>query len=463
MRATLIREQRESMTTKPVALETRWRAASPHFKSYVKRLTASLLVDEDGKGLRKRKRKAADQQKLERTIETICCNLAAVALAFGRDKAPALAVQLGSYASSNSVVYGAHFKRAVALMEERGLLILKRGYSHSKRHRAPSTIRAAPAYWEQANRMAAPERWDALELEDHRDLIVMNGDAKGQRVLPPPDDPWLQRAEAEIRTINEYLKSIPLTVAGLEVLPLRDMPNKLANSLTTPHHRTVRRVLKGTINEGGRLYQAYWLTMRREDRHLLAIAGEPVVTVDYSAAFIRLAYSTEGKVLPPGDDPYDLTGEDHKRTDWTALRTGRKKMLAAMMLMDRPLTRWPGDTVEEQAALRLCFPPGTKPREIVAEIKARHHAIAAEWFERGRGIELHRTESDILIAVLLRLIDLGIRGACPLHDCIICAKSDAHVVRSVMLDEARRITGVDMPVEIGGGGGDGGGIEMEDE
>jgi hypothetical protein len=389
-----------------------------------------------------------DQEKFARAVEAICCNLAAVAMAFGDDRG--LAVRLGSYASGISVVYGAHFNRAVALMEGRGLLIVTRGYSHSKRSRAVSTLRPTALYWKQQDARTKPERWDALSLEDHREMILVGSGDDGRRILPAQEAPWLKQADADMRRINEYLKSIPLAVAGREVLPPRDMPNKLAIFLTTPHHRTVRRVFKGNINEGGRLYDGFWETMRREDRFpLLTINGEHVVNVDYGQLFLRLAYAIDGKVPPPGD-LYDLTGVDHKRPDWPALRSGRKRILAAMLLMKSSLKQWLGDSAEEQAAVRECFPPGTKPAHVVAEIKARHCAIAAEWFEKGRGLELHRLESDILIAVMLKLIDRGI-CALPLHDSVLVARSDGEAARDVMLAEALRLTGADIPVEIGAG------------
>ncbi len=434
---------------KPVALETRWRAAAPDLKSFIRRLTASLEAEEDGQGLRRRKRKAADQEKFARAVEAICCNLAVVALTFGEEGCEReLAVWRGSYASQISAVYGAHFIRVALLMEGRGLLTLTRGYSHSKRHRAVSTIRSTALYWKEA-RAVTSDCWDALSLEDHREMIVVGNGDDGERILPPQD--WLKQADGDMQRINEYLKSIPLAVAGREVLPPRDMPNKLAITLTTPHHRTVRRIFKGSVSAGGRLYDGFWETMRREDRFpLLTIDGERVVTADYGQLFLRLAYAIDGKVPPPGD-LYDLTGVDHERPDWPALRTGRKKILSAMLLMKSSLKQWPGGSPEEQAAVRGCFPPGTKPAHIVSEIKARHSAIAASWFEKGRGLELHRLESEILIAVMLKLIGLGIRGALPLHDCVIVARSDGEVARAVMLEEALRLTGADIPVEISSG------------
>ncbi|MEK9279886.1 hypothetical protein MTR72_09575 [Bradyrhizobium sp. ISRA442] len=438
-----------SPPSKPVALETRWRAACPELKAFVERLTASLEAEEDGQGLRQRKRKAADQEKFVRAVETICCNFAAVALAFGPD-GWSLAVLLGAYASSNSKIYGAHFKLVLQMMEGRGLISRTKGYKHSKHSRAVSTISPTPQYWTHA---PAPESWGALSLEDPPALIVVGTDDDGKRT-PPPNGVWLTQAETDMRRINAYLKSIALAVAGREVLPPRDMPNKVVTILTTPHHRTVRRVFKGTIDQGGRLYDGFWETMRREDRYpLLTIGGEPVVNVDYGQLFLRLAYAISKQTPPPGD-LYDLTGHDHERADWQALRLGRKKILAATLLMRTPLRQWLGDSVEERAVLRDCFPPGTKPGHVVAGLKERHKAIAADWFERGRGLELHRLESDILIAVMLRLIDLGI-SALPLHDSVIVARSDGERARRVMLEEARRITGADIPVEISTGDGGG--------
>lgn len=427
------------MTTKPVALETRWRASAPDFKAFIERLTVSLEADEDRQRLRQRRRKAADRMKFARTVETVCCNFLAVALAFPDERA--LAVQRGNYASSNSPIYGAHFKRVTSLMLERGLITTAKGRRYSKFERAPSTIQPTTRYWEIAP--ALSEGWQALHLEEVRELVRVNADDDGQRT-PAPND-WLAKAEAEVAAINEHLKSIRLGFGGREVFSA-DMDNKLAIILATPQHRTVYRVFKGSIHGGGRLFAGVWETMPRADRFkLLTINGEPVVNADLSQLFLRLAYALEG-VAPPAGDLYGLSGNHQDPVRRDAI----KRMVNAMFSAKNALKQWPGGTNAERAKTREAFPPGTKPSYVVRVIKEKHHAIADNWFEKGRGLELHGLESGILIAAMLRLIGMAV-SSLPLHDSVIVARSDGETAKRVMEEEALRMTGANIPVKIDAG------------
>lgn len=428
---------------KPVALETRWQAAAPDLKAFIERLTALLLSDEDGQGLRQRKRKAADHFKFARTVEAVCCNFVAVALAFPAKRA--LAVQRGNYASSNSPIYGAHFKRVVSLMAKRGLIITAKGRRYSKFERAPSTILPTARYWEIAPTLSGG--WQALHLEEVRELVRVNADDDGQRTPAPKD--WLAKAEAEVAAINEHLRSVPLGFGGREVFSA-DMDNKLAIFLTTPQHRQVYRVFKGSIYRGGRLYGAAWETMPREDRfRLLTINSEPVVNCDLGQLFLRLALPRESGA-PPDGDLYSLPGGDGQPQD-TMRREAIKRMVNALFSAKKALKQWPGGTNAERARIRDAFPPGTKPSDVVRAIKKKHHAIAEKWFERGRGLELHRLESEILIAAMLRLIAMGCRGCLPLHDSAIVARSDGELAKRVLEEEALRLTGAKIPVKIDAG------------
>jgi hypothetical protein len=435
--------RKRSTSLKPVSLETRWRAAAPELKAFVTQFTASLLAREDGQGLRRRARKAADQEKFARAVEAICCNFAAAAMF---DSRRALAVQLGNYASSHSPIYGKHFNRAIALMEEGGLLTLTRGHRFSRFGRASSTIRPTPQYWRLAPRA---DSWTALHLEEWRDVVTINTAKGDSRKITSADKEWLRSAATEVRRINEHLRSVALRYAGHETIQSVELPGRPTVALVTPHHRSIRRMFKGSVEQGGRLYGGFWETMPRAARFKhLTINGEPVVNVDYSQLFLRLAYGLAKQAPPPGD-LYDLTGHDHHSSNWEQLRTGRKRLVNALIFADRQLKQWPGQTSAERVEVINGFRPRSLG-EAVAAIKARHRAIAREWFERGRGLELMKLESDILVAVLLRLINIG-KNAVPLHDSVIVARSDGEAARRVMIEEALRLTRAEIPVKVDAG------------
>ena len=56
-----------------------------------------------------------------------------------------------------------------------------------------------------------------------------------------------------------------------------------------------------------------------------------------------------------------------------------------------------------------------------------------------------RTESDILVAALLRLLDLGV-VALPMHDGLMVRRDKAAEAATVMREASLRVTGFELPV-----------------
>ncbi|NUU44385.1 hypothetical protein [Tardiphaga robiniae] len=426
-----------SEITKPYRFEVRWRAVDEDLRRYVNELRIKLGQHEQ----RKRARRASDLAKFDRVIEVLCCNVVAVRLA---GLAPrSFAILRANYASSVSPIYGAHFRQVVMLMEEMGLITQRRGSRHSKRDRFPSTITPSADFltW-----LPAIEGWEALRLENGP-AIVLNKGEDAERELPELDYEWFARAEKEVATINASIRDMPLGDYPDELAHVAAMHRALSDIVRTPLHRSVWRAFKPDYEQGGRLYGGYWETMPRAERfRLLRIEGAQVVNVDYGQLFLRLAYASM-RALPPDGDLYDLTGRDHLRPDWPRLREGRKRLVNAIIASKKILKHWPGDTPSECSAVRRMFPEGTKPIDEDRAIKARHHAIAEEWLGRSRIGELMRRESDLLVAVLLRLIGMGVT-ALPLHDSVIVAQRHGGTAKLVMEEEALRLIGVLIPVKI---------------
>jgi hypothetical protein len=145
--------------------------------------------------------------------------------------------------------------------------------------------------------------------------------------------------------------------------------------------------------------------------------------------FARLAYVRAGEPAPLGD-LYALPG-------FEGYRDGVKQVFSAMLSRRGPLKRIPRECPE--------LPPGCTGKIIRAAILDRHQGL---WqvFETGVGYELMFLESQILIAILLRLIDLGI-VALPLHDGLMVAESKAETAAKVMGNVAEELTGHKLPVE----------------
>ena len=121
-------------------------------------------------------------------------------------------------------------------------------------------------------------------------------------------------------------------------------------------------------------------------------------------------------VEQPESDIYDVAGDGTGRDGW-------KKLMNAMLFSEGPLKNWPEDTRDH-------FPAGTKLREAV-EMLAAKHAPIAHLFGSGLGFQLMRIESDMLIKVITHLSSVGVT-ALPLHDAVLVAESKAGVAADAM-------------------------------
>lgn len=182
--------------------------------------------------------------------------------------------------------------------------------------------------------------------------------------------------------------------------------------------RTVR------FDLGGRLYGGWWQNLPQDRRALITIAGEPIADLDFKSMFPHFAYIRVGKTMPPGD-PYALPG-------FNGHREGVKRAFNAMLFRRERLERVPRGS-------RELLPLGWTGEKIRAVILDRHPGLRRV-FETGVGFELMFLESQIMVAILLRLIDREIT-ALPMHDGLMVAESKARAAAELMAQVAEELTG----------------------
>jgi hypothetical protein len=97
----------------------------------------------------------------------------------------------------------------------------------------------------------------------------------------------------------------------------------------------------------------------------------------------RVDNNGEAYLSLQGSPRWTSVTEPWKGPNWATLQEGRKKLTNAMINRSKPLTRWPGKTPEERRELAACFPKETTARMAVADIRAKHRAIAGlSWARR---------------------------------------------------------------------------------
>jgi hypothetical protein len=251
-------------------------------------------------------------------------------------------------------------------------------------------------------------------------------DTEDARNVEYEDTPETIRFRDEMARINEALASADLRFDGSATINTRN--RRLRRNFVTPDG-AVR------FDLGGRLGGGWWSNLKRRERPGIRIDGRPVADLDFSAMFLRLAYA-RASLEPPTGDLYagilpDGTGLEY--------REGVKRVVNAMLTRVGPMTRLPRDTKE--------LLPGDITGRSIREAILKRHAPIKNQFERGAGLRLMRTESDILIAVMLRLLDGG-TVALPMHDGLMVREDRADDARAAMREVSRELAGFALPIKM---------------
>lgn len=159
--------------------------------------------------------------------------------------------------------------------------------------------------------------------------------------------------------------------------------------------------------------------------------------LDYRNMHLRLAYIEKG-LAPPSGDLY--AGILATPDEDSAYRDGVKQFVSALLSRATVLKRRPRGSRER-------LPKGVSAAKL-REAVLRRHAAIADIFEADAGRRFQRTESDIIVAVLLRLLDGGI-VALPMHDGLMVRKDRAAVAGKVMEEVSREALGYALEVTIG--------------
>jgi hypothetical protein len=422
-------------------------------KKAVSGFIAYLESREAKLGGRTRARRVADRARLHLAIEALVSNFI---IAYARSPKTLLNVPLSNNTLRGSpryrpVVYGKHFRDLITLMAGLRLIeIVTKGHNVREwRRREITTIRPTSKLLKAFTPIAAVTHHAFIRIDPPEVIILKDGDG---RLLDYSDNDETRQWRDEMRTINACLREASISVSS---------PNSLLDEsgfTIRPDMRTLRRIWNnGRWSEGGRLYDGFWQTIKREQRlPMIHIDGGPSANVDFSQFNLRLAYAL-ANIRPPRGDLYDATGDDVSGRDWMQLREGRKKLTNAMFNRSKPLTGWPGQTAVERKALAACFPEGTTARAATSEVRVKHSAIAS-YFENSHGLGFMRIESDILVAALLSLMKRGIT-ALPIHDAVLVPKRHATIAKETLQRESKRRIGTAIPAEIktmmsgqGGGG-----------
>ncbi len=239
------------------------------------------------------------------------------------------------------------------------------------------------------------------------------------------DDADTHRMRAEVQTINEFLGRMQLALPDALELQQKDVLSNIGRYvefddrclLITPL-RMFRSFCRGTFDCGGRAY-GWWQQLSKDLRSQILLEGETVAEPDFSQLHATILYAQRGLCVP--GDAYTVPGHSrdtikktfqmivNARTTQAAIGAVQKELKAANLQHDK-----------------------TSAARIVRAVKAAHPKIKDD-FASDKGVKMMRTDSDIIVMVMLTLVNENIPFL-PVHDSIICRQRDVEHVMKVMED-----------------------------
>lgn len=390
-------------------------------KAIVADVRGQLLNYERFLHTRRRARRAADQERFDRMVSAIVCDLMHAALVDPREWRH---VSLSKRHSADDV--GADFMTEdrikiiqwMATPEMDWLELDKGGIVPFGRNRQ-SRIRASARLNDRMDEHGIQFKDIGRETSLMGNPIVLRSEKVRGRAknLPTPDGEPAEMYRAEMLRINQWL-----THAQISSGFIRD------DNLIDTGDRWMRRIFNNNrLDHGGRLYGGFWQTMSEEDRLSdIQLNGEPVASLDFDQCAVRIAYGIAG-AQPPAGDLYRVRGLE-------LYRDGVKVVLNAMLARSGQMERRPAGSGKR-------FPRDFSLREIEEPILRHHHAIRHLCY-RGAAWETQFIESQVLVRALLQLMERNI-PALPIHDCVLVPCSAAVAAERIMLESFKEITCVE--------------------
>lgn len=182
---------------------------------------------------------------------------------------------------------------------------------------------------------------------------------------------------------------------------------------------------------GGRLYGGFWQGLKSESRlENICFEDDHAVALDFGQMAIRSAYSEVG-ATPPDGDLYEVAGLER-------YRYGIKLVLNALLSAQQMPQRFPVGT-------RGNIPRHVSFKDVLEAVEARHGPITS-LFGTGVSLRLMYLESEVLVAILLRLRDLGV-VALPIHDCLLVGEKHRDITRKTMEATFKELLGSEPTID----------------
>ncbi|MFM0303995.1 hypothetical protein PQQ99_28145 [Paraburkholderia sediminicola] len=406
----------DESATKDRHLNSHRVARSEQLKSFVRSIAAQLEAYEASLCLRVRARRLDDQRVFEQQVECLVCEALLCHLAQpGGWVAVTRSKQILGHANRyHSPVMSRTLPDVMDRLAspDMGLLEVGMGMVNPFANVNQRTIfRATDRLIEQAAELNLTHA--DFAHADAEEVIILKAEKQSGKSarIPYADDEQTSKLRSEVQTINAWL-------AGADIELARDF-----SGVHTDDRKMTRSFNNGTFRHGGRLSGGFWQGITKAQRKSVLIDGQDTVTLDYKQMGPSIHYGLAG--IPFDGDAYAVPGYEHHRS-------GIKQVFGAMTHSAGRFNRL--DDLDP-----CSLPAGVQLSKVCRDIEQYHAPIADRFYCRS-GMEAMRTESDIIVGVMLELRELGIVGL-PIHDAVLVREDQADQVEEVMQGLFAQYTG----------------------
>ena len=244
------------------------------------------------------------------------------------------------------------------------------------------------------------------------------------------DTPQTIELREEMKLVNEIIGLHTITYPRLSTGSVahtgrqRDLEETpLVTPLyTDPNYHQLYRVFNnGGTNEGGRMYGASWINIKKELRCGMLINNLLCTEIDYKSMAIGQLYARIGRSHSDDYDAYAVPELVKLKIDRGAIKRQTQRMLNSTI----PLKSFRcDDDIIKQGFKGLDY-------KFVEGVIANYHQPISKYFGTGIGLELMNEEATIMINILKELHKFKI-PALPLHDALITQSIHTNPVRELM-------------------------------
>lgn len=261
-----------------------------------------------------------------------------------------------------------------------------------------------------------------IEVRDSKpDYFLRNGrKPKGRRVPLKSFSGAHKPLEKQMQVVVSSMEKAPLTAPE--------------GTQWTRCHRIFN---DGRLDRGGRVYGG-WQSRKATERLTYTIDGEQVVEVDIKASYLFLASRLAGSSDPLPTDPYAAIPFVQERK---GLRDLAKQLVSAILSKPERPTKFPRGSKKDEAGRIISVRDqfglgnGAKVDDYLNDI-FRAFPFLKQF--QGRSGELMFMESQLILEAMETLASRSSPVVVyPVHDCLICKKSDEQQVVSTLQDVMR--------------------------